>query len=145
MLVFTHLGERPDAPLWMPTPIEQVRDRARRTLGPAADVFRDTTTDAKLGVPREGEITLVPQVPGVDFTPERHVFRWVDDVHEHAFELEASSALDGRVARGRLTAYLGVLLLAEVDLSIAADAEMVPTAMPPSTTRPGSKRRVFRF
>jgi serine/threonine protein kinase len=124
MLVFTHLGDPAESTPGVPTPTEKVRERAAQRLGDLASSFRGTTTDAKHGVPAEGEITLVPDVPGIDFTPGRQTFRWTDEVHEHAFELEARPELDGQVARGRLAAYLGVLLLAEVDLAIRVDASV---------------------
>ena len=123
MLVFTHLADLPpDAPEGARAPIEQVRDEARRALGGAIDAFRDTTADARQDVPREGEITLVPSIAGIEFNPDRRTFRWVEDVQQERFLLRAGAPLDGRVARGRLSAYLGVVLLAEVDLAIRVDA-----------------------
>src|SRR5688500_16591471 len=124
MLVYTHLGEPPDARPGVPAPIELARGQAARRLGLTAPSFRDTTTDAKIGVPPDGEITLVPDIRGVVFTPERQTFRWIHDVHEHTFELEAQLELEGQIARGRLSAYLGVLLLAEVDRAIRVDASL---------------------
>ena len=145
MLVFTHRGDRPpDAPD-APLPIEQVRSRASQLLGPDARLFRDTTTDAKHSVPAYGEITLVPRMDGIDFAPERHTFRWVSEVHEHRFELTARPELDGHVARGSLTAYLGMLLLAEVDLAIRVESS-APTqesAAPTESVTARAYRKIF--
>jgi serine phosphatase RsbU (regulator of sigma subunit) len=44
------------------------------------------------------------------------------DVHREEFDLRASSGLDGTTARGRLSAYLGAILLAEVDFAIKVDS-----------------------
>ena len=129
MLVFAHLAERrPDAPKAEADPIEQVRAQARQVLGARAKEFRDTSVDSRQAVPREGEITLLPDVPGVEFNPERRIFRWIEDVHREEFRLRASPGLDGMVARGRLSAYLGAILLAEVDLVIRVDSTHRTTA-----------------
>jgi hypothetical protein len=76
-------------------------------------------------VPRESEITFVPVVPGVEFRPSRQAFRWLPDIHQESFQLRADAALDGRIASGRLSVYLGVVLLAEVDISIAVESLLV--------------------
>jgi serine/threonine protein kinase len=143
MLVFTHLGDPPDPRPGAPTPTEKVRERAAQKLGLLAALFRDTTTDAKHGVPAEGEITLIPDIPGIDFTPERQTFRWTMEVHEHSFELDARSELDGRIARGRLAAYLGVLLLAEVDLAIRVDAAVPAQDQPADPVTARAYRKIF--
>lgn len=145
MLVFTHRGDRPPDQPDAPLPIEQVRHRAGQLLGADARLFRDTTTDAKHAVPAYGEITLVPRVHGIAFTPERQTFRWAATVHEHRFELTAEPELDGQVARGSLTAYLGVLLLAEIDLAIRVDAA-APTqerAEPADSVTARAYRKIF--
>ncbi len=73
-------------------------------------------------IPQEGEITLLPDVPGIEFNPERRMFRWLESVDREEFRLRASAGLDGQVARGRLSAYLGAVLLAEVTLAIKVDS-----------------------
>jgi serine/threonine protein kinase len=129
LLAYAHLADRrPDAPKEEPDPIEQVRAQAKQILGARAKEFRDTSADARQAVPREGEITLLPDVPGIEFNPERRVFRWLEDFHREEFRFRASAELDGKVARGRLAAYLGVILLAEVDLAIKVDSTCQQTA-----------------
>jgi actin-like ATPase involved in cell morphogenesis len=127
MLAFVHLADRrPEAPETEPDPIEQVREQAGQILGTKVREFRDTSVDARHSVPRHGEITLHPHVPGIDFNPERRGFRWLEDVHREEFRLRASAELDGTVARGRLSAYLGAILLAEVELAIKVDSAYQP-------------------
>ena len=123
MLAFAHIAERrPDSPENDPDPIEQVRVQAEQILGARAKEFRDTSVDARQAVPRAAEITLQPYAPGVEFNPDRRTFRWMKDVHREEFDLRASSVLDGTTARGRLSAYLGAILLAEVEFAIKVDS-----------------------
>ena len=123
LLAFTHLADRrPDAPTWERDPIELVRAQAEQVLGPNVGEYRDTSVDARRPVPREGQITLVPVVHGLEFNPERRTFRWLEDVHREEFRFRVVSAADGSTARGRLTAYLGSILLAEIDLVIRVDS-----------------------
>jgi hypothetical protein len=123
LLAFTHLAERrPDAPAEEPDPIKQVQEQARQVLGARVKDFRETSTDARRAIPREGELTLLPDVPGLEFNPPRRIFRWIEDVHREEFRLRAAAERDGTTARGRLSVYLGAILLAEVDLAIRVDS-----------------------
>jgi hypothetical protein len=129
MLSFVHLADRrPGAPATMPDPIEQVRQEAEQFLGERSKEFRETSADALQAIPQEAEITLVPDIPGIAFNPERRTFRWLEDVHREEFRLKASPELDGTTARGHLMAYLGAILLAEVDLAIRVDSTYRSTA-----------------
>lgn len=129
LLAFVHLAENPpDAPSGLPAPLDRVRDRAERELGPEFGGYRERTADARQSLPRESEITLVPMMPGVEFNPERRTFRWVQDVQEEAFLFRAGAHLDGSVARGRLSAYLGMILVADVPLAITVDGSVSPGA-----------------
>jgi len=146
MLAFAHLAERrPGAPKDEPDPIEQVRRQAALILGQQADEYRDTTTDSRQAIPREGEITFLPDIPGIKFNPERRVFCWFEDVHREEFRLQASPELDGRIARGRLSVYLGMILLAEVDLAIRVDRNQTrpPHSEPAQESRARPYRKIF--
>jgi uncharacterized protein YegL len=123
LLVFVHLAERrPDAADTEADPIEQVQRQAQTLLGDNAAEYRNITADARQGIPKESEITLVPDVPGVSFNPRSRTFRWEKDVHREEFDLRADESLDGRVARGAISAYLGVILIARIDLAISVDS-----------------------
>ena len=109
--------------------------------------FRDTTIDARQAVPRRGQITLLPQIPGVEFNPERRMFYWLEDFHREEFRLRVPKGLDGTTARGRLSVYLGAVLLAELDLAIKVNStrEVLGVAAKPDissmTCRP--YRKIF--
>jgi hypothetical protein len=145
MLAYVHLADsRPDAPPGTPTPMEQVQALADLALGSDLGRFRGTTADATQDVPREGEITIIPAVAGIEFNPERRTFKWVQDVQEERFLLRAGRELDGRTARGRVSAYLGVLLIADVELAIRVDAALAETATNPvEAVRARTFRNIF--
>jgi anti-anti-sigma factor len=123
MLAFAHLSEHPpDAERDQPDPIEEMQRQARQVLGEKLDEYRGTTQDSQHPVPRDGELTFVPEVPGVEFNPPSRSFVWEEAVHREEFRLRASPELDGQTARGRLTVFLGGIILAEVSLSIPVDS-----------------------
>jgi serine/threonine protein kinase len=123
MLAFAHLSERPlDAGGDEPDPIEEVQRQARQVLGEKLDEYRDATQDSQHPVPRQGELTFVPEVSGVEFNPPSRSLVWAEAVHREEFRLRASPELDGQTARGRLTVFLGGIILAEVNLSIPVDS-----------------------
>ena len=123
MLAFAHLAERRlDSPAGAPSPIEEVRAQAEKLLGSRVEDFRESSVDARQSVPREAEIRLVPEATGIEFNPSERSFRWMKDLHREEFDLRASPTLDGTVARGRLSVYFGVILLAEVDFAFKVDS-----------------------
>lgn len=129
MLVFAHLDERPS---WMDedelAPIEEMERQAKQILGVRANDYRNSTSDSALAVPRDGEITLVPDIGGFEFNPPRRSFLWKDGiaVHSESFSMRAPTALNGQVSRGRLTIFLGHVILAEISLAIRVDTTFVP-------------------
>lgn len=122
MLVFAHLNDRPD---WLEDnemgPIEEMEQEAARILGSKIEDYRSTTSDSSLAIPQDGEITLVPEIGGIEFNPLRRAFLWKDGVtvHHETFDMRATAMLDGKTARGRLTIFLGPVILAEIALSIS--------------------------
>jgi serine/threonine protein kinase len=132
LLAFAHLSRRrADAPADEPDPIEEVRRQAELLLAERGDDYHDVTQDSRQAVPREGEITFLPEIPGFEFNPPRRIFRWIESLHSEHFRFRASDALDGQTARGRLTVFLGGIILAEVTLSIRVDRRHV---VPPTTS-----------
>ena len=121
LLFFAHLDEQP---AWMDederTPIEEVEAQAAGVLGRRFDRYSRHSGDSRFPVPRDGEITLAPEMAGVEFEPARRSFFWHEGVtvHGETFRLRASSVLEGQVARGRITVFLGALILAEIGLAV---------------------------
>ena len=132
LLAFAHLAERrADAPPGQPDPLEQVRALAAQA---GVEEYGAPRVDARGGVPREGQLTFVPFMDGVDFNPRSQTFEWQEDVHQQNFRLKARSSTEGRVLRGQLTVYLGAFILADIDLTFRADVAAKPPPTP--TVRP---------
>jgi len=146
MVAFAHLSERrPGTPEHEPDPIEQVRHQAAQVLGAQIQDYRDTTSDCRQAVPQEGELTFLPSVPGITFNPERRVFRWLEDVHCEEFRLKADERLDGTTARGRLSVYLGSILVADVELAIKVHRQFQPSAIKPEPAQVDQARPYRRI
>lgn len=134
LLAFAHLAERrPDASPFEPDPLEQVRRLAEQVLGDEA-AYGAARVDAGGGVPREGALTFAPFVEGVDFNPRSQTFEWREDVHQQNFRLKVRAETLGSVLRGQLTVYLGVFILADVNLTFRVDIAAPPPPTP--TGRP---------
>lgn len=143
LLAFAHLAERrPDAPADEPDPLTKVRQQALGLLGPQLAEFDDTRSDARQGIPSGGTLTFLPQVAGVQFNPERRIFRWEEDVHREEFRLRAGTELSGRTARGRLSVYLGAIVVAELDLAFRVDPEAIESVA--SLQEPPEQARTYR-
>ncbi|MBW3542171.1 MAG: hypothetical protein KY476_18025, partial [Planctomycetes bacterium] len=145
LLAFAHLSERPpDADDDEPDPVEEVRRQAEQVLGEKLGAFQDVTQDSRAAVPREGELTFVPEMEGVAFNPPQRTFLWQEAVHREEFRLRASSQLVGRTARGRLTVFLGGIVLADVPLAIRVAGEAAQAATPElSRAEARPYRRIF--
>jgi hypothetical protein len=147
LLAFAHLtSKRPDAAADELDPVEEVQRQAARSLGPSQlQAYLSVTQDATLAVPLEGTLTFVPEVQGVHFNPPRRSFRWLEAVHKEEFRLRAVAKLAGQTARGRLSVYLGAILLADVTLSIRVDPLARPASdnAPPEVERAHPYRRLF--
>ena len=134
LLAFAHLAERrPGAPANQPDPLDQVKALAQRALGDQAAAYGTPGADSRGGVPREGLLTFVPYVDGVDFNPRSQSFEWREDVHQQSFRLSARRETVGGTVRGQLTVYLGAFILADIDLAFRVE-ETAPA--PPTTDQP---------
>lgn len=145
MLAFAHLAERPpDAPTG-PDPVEEVKKQAEQILGDAGRDYRTVVGDSRLSVPREGELTMVPSMPGIEFNPPFLSFVWQEPIHRQEFRLRASAETNGKTVWGRLSVYLGSILLAEVGLSIKVDSSYEPQSKtaPQDMAQARAFRKIF--
>jgi serine/threonine protein kinase len=147
LVAFAHLtSKRADAPPHEPDPVEEVKQQATALLGPRlVEEYRTVTQDASQAVPRGETLTFAPHVPGIEFNPPSRSFRWSESVHREEFRLRAGSDLVGQTARGRLSVFLGDILLADVPLAIPVDVSAVPPATDtrPEVERARPYRRIF--
>lgn len=143
MLAFAHLAERPDdAPPDEPDPEEQVRRQVKQVLGDRAKDYEPFTRDARQGIPRGGELTFVPEADGVEFNPPARRFLWQEAVHREEFRLRSAARLDGQAVKGRMTVFLGGILVADVPLTLRVDGGFRPT--PAADLEPGGEARRYR-
>jgi len=147
LLAFAHLSEcPPDAKEDEPDPMEEVQKQAKQILGEQVDNYADLTHDSRQAVPRQGEITLVPEVPGIEFNPPSRSFLWTETVHKEEFRIRASHQLDGKIAEGRISVFLsGSIILAEVYLRIKVDSreQIKSSAVPYEHTNSKVYRKIF--
>lgn len=146
LLAYAHLGEkRPDAPPTELDPYLRVTDDAKAYLGSAFETFSSLRQDSLHVVPKYGEITFAPEVPGVEFNPPTRTFRWLESVHREDFRFRAESSQDGKTARGKLSVYLGAILLADVPIAIRvqSDSESLPGASILDEERAKPYRKIF--
>jgi molecular chaperone DnaK (HSP70) len=130
LLAFAHLSELPPGEHG-PSPHEQVEQQAAQVLqaeGRQPGEFQPFTQPSRAAVPREGELSFVPNVPGLDFNPAIRTFEWRESVHREEFRFRASPALDGRMARGQLSVFHGSIILAEIALAIRVDSRHTSSA-----------------
>ena len=143
MLAFAHLARRrDDAPDDEPDPIEEMKDQAARVLGKQQADYDNANEPGSQPVPREGEITFVPIVPGISFSPASRTFTWRKSVHREEFDLWAAPDLDGRSLSGQMTVFLGSLVIAEVPLRISVNSRAESTTEKISLDAPQSSRRL---
>jgi hypothetical protein len=124
MLVFTHIDEAPDQAPDEMTPAQEVSERAQRILAEEFESYRQLAADSQFPVPRESEVTLIPEVPKVIFNPPRRSFIWATDlrVHDESFLVRAPNDLTGSLARGRMSIFLGHLLLADIAITFRIES-----------------------
>jgi hypothetical protein len=145
LYAYAHLEDLPDdADPSEPQPKELVKRDAEKRLGAKVKDYKDTTEDSSQAVPREGELTFVPEMEGVEFNPPRLSFRWCERMHRAEFRLRASAALDGKQAVGQMSVFLGAILLADITLKIKVDSRHVSaTEEPEAPERARPYRKIF--
>jgi len=118
LVASAHLEERrPEASSEDQDPIEKARRKAEQIFGHLDESeITEKTDDSRQPIPQGGEISFVPDVEGVQFNPPHHSFLWQEDEHTVQFRMRASNELDGQIARGRMSVFLGAVLVADLTL-----------------------------
>ena len=122
LLAFAHLGEPPLGADAADDPIRQVEEQARAILGDALGDYKRTNQDSLAALPEEAEITFLLELEGCKVDAPFQTFLWVNAFQMAKFKIQAHPGLDGTVTRGRLAIQHGIILLAEVPLSIRVDS-----------------------
>lgn len=144
MLAFAHKTEPADPDFGPLDPVAEVKRQARTVLGEAVEDYVTAAEEAASALARGSELTFVPQMDGVAFNPPSASFHWLEAVHREEFRLRASRALAGKRARGRLSVFLGNLLIAEVNLTIRVSDQPQPQAPDPAPRLEPERARPYR-
>src|SRR5437773_272145 len=143
LLAFAHLSKRrADTTEDEPDPIEEMKEQAARVLGKQREDYADVNEPSRQEIPRGGELTFVPVVTGVTFSPARRSFTWRKSVHREEFDLWVGRDFDGQTLSGRLTVFLGAIIIAEVALTITVDSRALSSAEKVSLEMAQSARRL---
>ena len=141
LLAFAHLAERRPGELDAPDPVDEVRRQAEAVLGERAAAYQSNTQDSGAAIPADGELVFVVEIPGVEVNPPRRSFLWTEPVHREEFRIRAGSQVAGTTARGRLTVFLGCIVIAELPLAMRVDAAPATAAVEHTQVRP--YRKIF--
>jgi len=115
--VYAHLAEKPpNAPTAELDPVDDVAERARGLLGERIREYEPKRHDSHIAIPRYGEISFVLEFDGLRIDSRRKSFEWTGAVHEEVFRFMAPVELLGRTVRGRISVFLGAILVTDIAL-----------------------------
>ena len=130
LLAFAHRStprsDKPDAK----DPVRKLRQQSARLLHTPANKSQPSTVDSPHAIPRAGELTFVPDVPGIEFNPARYSFLSKQSAHRAAFNLRATTDPVPEPPRGHLTVLWGTLIVGDVPLTIPVAEVPMMAAVP---------------
>jgi hypothetical protein len=85
---------------------------------------------AYVSLPKGTQLRISPEVPGVVFNPLAQEVRWLEDLQQVGFRLQATSEAAGQTLLGAVEVHAGPLLVAQVPLSIHVRAAATPQERP---------------
>ena len=123
LLAFSHRERFANAP----DPLEEVQRQAEQILARPSAEEPDARIGSSHGLPHESALTFVPLAEGIEFFPPRRTIRWRDGIQRVEFRLRAGAGPTG-LRRGRVSVYLGTLLIGDVPLQlrVSPDAPATP-------------------
>jgi serine/threonine protein kinase len=113
LLAFAHRERFANAP----DPLDEVQRQAQQMLEQASASDAEPPMIAGRGVPHQSALTFVPMAEGIEFMPPRKTIRWREGVRRAEFRLRAGAG-PGGLRRGRVSVYLGGLLIGDVPLQL---------------------------
>jgi hypothetical protein len=145
MLVFAHKTDLVMDPVSGPVdPVEEVRARARAHFGRVRT--RTNQVDAEAPLIRGGQISIVPELPGIRCDPAAADLVWRQPVHQVEFQLYAGPELGGSVVRGWVRIWCGPLIIGQLPIALpVAPVGTDPAAVPAGLTGESvlRHRRIF--
>lgn len=101
-----------------PASMAQVAAFAAERLAGRLNTYRSARAEQSAGLARGAALRIVPSVPGVQFNPSHLDITWQEDVQQHEFRMRAEGAKSGQAVNGVVQFYQGILLRAEVPISV---------------------------
>jgi hypothetical protein len=137
LLVFAHLDT--------PAIIREVEQQAHSELQGSADEYQALTADSSEAIPYGSEITLVPEITGMQFNPPIRSFLWMESIHRESFRMRPEQVQEGQRLRGRVSVYMGSILIAEIAMSVRVTdpAQLCEDAMNLDRSRARRFRHIF--
>jgi TIR domain len=96
---------------------------------------------AHVPLPKGTSLRVRPELRGVVFNPPAQEVRWLEDLQQVAFRLQATSEVVGRAVLGAVEVHAGPLLVAQVPLSIYVRG--VGESQEPAEATAASTARLF--
>jgi hypothetical protein len=125
LLAYSHTSD--------PLVLAQVREHASKELNGAGDMI---SIEKPLQIVRGAPISVVPQVPGVQFNPPRASYSWEEEWQVSRFRFRSEQKeVSPYTARGAIVFYVGPVLIAEVPVSM----HIVSEARDPQNATPITK------
>lgn len=101
-----------------PATMAMVAAAAAERLAGKLDQYRAASGDRPAGLLRGTTLRIIPSMTGFQFNPPQLDVKWQEDVQQHEFRMRAVSADSGRAANGVVQVYQGLLLRAEIPISV---------------------------
>ena len=139
LLAYAHVPEAFDA----------VQEDSRTRLGAAAASYGKGKGEATTVIKRGAEITVVPELPGCRFNPERASFTWLKDWHRAEFEVRAgpqeAGYAEGQAVNGRVAFYVGPVLVGEAKIwaHVSETADEQQAGPPAASVTADAYRKIF--
>src|SRR5258708_11538851 len=119
LLVYSHIDSA----------LNKVQADAQRFKQEMGNTQREARSTAPAKLARGTEITILPEVAGVEFNPPRIAFKWVEDMQRAEFRMRAGKDLAGSAANGMVTIFVGPLIVATIKVAMLFDeASAVPVS-----------------
>lgn len=110
----------------------RVAAEAAERLASRLKTFRPAMSKDAVELARGMKLRLLPCVPGVRFNPAYMDVTWEQDVQRHEFQMRAETAIPRRAAEGAVHVYQGLVLRAEVPISVFVQPSIARLATPES-------------
>jgi len=132
----------------MPEATSAVRDHSKLILGrERAKNYLSIGERPTKTVERGAQITIVPDFPGCLMNPPHGTLFWLEDWHcvEFRFRLESDVEPNtpGKVLNGRVTFYVGPVLVSEITVSPILESQQLQSIGPPITAKSAGYGAVF--